>query len=87
MDAVSIAEASHNKGQSSASGAPKAISSNTKTSGVSNLVGAANNSLTGKNPFAILKASAMPTQNPVYPNNFTNLPKANPPFLAPVEAI
>ena len=67
-------------------GGPKALSSSTKTSGTSNLVGSggSGSSLTGKNPFAILKASAMPTHNPVYPNNFTNLPKATPPFLEPL---
>lgn len=41
--------------------------------------------MTGKNPFAILKASAMSTQTAVYPNNFTNLPKCTPPFLPPLE--
>jgi len=43
-------------------------------------------SLTGKNPFAILKASAI--ANPataVFPNNFANLPKVSPPFLNPLE--
>jgi len=39
--------------------ASKALSSSTKTSGNSNLVGASGSSLTGKNPFAILKASAI----------------------------
>lgn len=50
------------------------ISNSTKTSGTTNLV--AGNSMTGKNPFAILKASAIasPT-SAVFPNNFTNLPK------------
>ena len=39
-------------------------------------------SLTGKNPFAILKASAIAsTSSAVFPNNFTNLPKVSPPFL------
>jgi len=42
--------------------------------------------LTGKNPFAILKASAMTTQTAVYPNNFTNLPKCTPPFLPPLSS-
>lgn len=38
----------------------KGISSNTKTSGNSNLVsGGSGSNLTGKNPFAILKASAI----------------------------
>ena len=42
--------------------------------------------MTGKNPFAILKASAIasPT-SAVFPNNFTNLPKVFPPFLPPLE--
>ena len=63
----------------------KGISSSTKTSGSSNLVGGGN-SLTGKNPFAILKASAIAsTNNTKFPNNFTNLPKATPPFLDPLE--
>jgi len=39
-------------------------------------------SLTGKNPFSILKASAIASmQSAVFPNNFTNLPKVSPPFL------
>ena len=43
-------------------------------------------SLTGKNPFAILKASAIAsTSTAVFPNNFTNLPKVSPPFLDPLE--
>lgn len=42
-------------------------------------------SLTGKNPFAILKASAIAsTQSAVFPNHFVNLPKATPPFLQPM---
>ena len=42
--------------------------------------------MTGKNPFAILKASAIasPT-SATFPNNFTNLPKVYPPFLPPLE--
>jgi hypothetical protein len=44
------------------------------------------NSLTGKNPFVILKASAIAsTCTAKFPNNFTNLPKVSPPFLAPLE--
>ena len=40
--------------------------------------------LTGKNPFAILKASAIASvSNATFPNNFTNLPKVVPPFLEP----
>lgn len=39
-------------------------------------------SMTGKNPFAILKASAIADPATcVFPNNFTNLPKVSPPFL------
>lgn len=42
--------------------------------------------LTGKNPFAILKASAIAsTTQATFPNNFTNLPKVYPPFLDPIE--
>ena len=44
-------------------------------------------SLTGKNPFAILKASAIAsTSSAVFPNNFTNLPKVSPPFLDALES-
>jgi hypothetical protein len=44
-------------------------------------------SLTGKNPFAILKASAIASVSPAaFPNNFTNLPKAFPPFLPRIQA-
>lgn len=44
------------------------------------------NSITGKNPFAILKASAIAsTSTAKFPNNFQNLPKATPPFLPPLE--
>lgn len=43
-------------------------------------------SMTGKNPFAILKASAIADPATcVFPNNFTNLPKVSPPFLEPQE--
>lgn len=43
--------------------------------------------LTGKNPFAILKASAIAsTQSAVFPNHFQNLPKATPPFLLPQQS-
>ena len=42
--------------------------------------------LTGKNPFAILKASAIASCQPAsFPNNFQNLPKASPPFLGAIE--
>lgn len=43
-------------------------------------------SLTGKNPFAILKASTIANlKQATFPNNFTNLPKATPPFLGPMQ--
>jgi len=43
-------------------------------------------SLTGKNPFAILKASAIASNTAAtFPNNFSNLPKVFPPFLEPIE--
>ena len=61
---------------------------NDKTSaGASKIVGnQGQTSLTGKNPFAILKASAIAsTSQAVFPNNFTNLPKVSPPFLDPLE--
>ena len=49
-------------------------------------MGGASSSLTGKNPFAILKASAIAsTQIAQFPNNFQNLPKATPPFLPALE--
>lgn len=63
------------------------IKDSDKSSGTNNLVGTGSGSttLTGKNPFAILKASAIAaTQKAVFPNNFTNLPKAIPPFLPPL---
>ena len=42
--------------------------------------------MTGKNPFAILKASAIAsTTTAKFPNNFTNLPKVSPPFLPALE--
>lgn len=42
--------------------------------------------MTGKNPFAILKASAIASNTSAqFPNNFTNLPKVYPPFLGPIE--
>ena len=59
-----------------------------KTSaGASKIVGnQGQTSLTGKNPFASLKASAIAsTSQAVFPNNFTNLPKVSPPFLDPLE--
>jgi len=68
--------------------ASKGISSSTKTSGTTNMVSSSGqgNSITGKNPFAILKASAIAsTSTAKFPNNFQNLPKATPPFLPPLE--
>ena len=68
--------------------AKKMIKDSDKSSGTNNLVGGGSGSttLTGKNPFAILKASAIAaTQKAVFPNNFTNLPKVSPPFLPPLE--
>ena len=41
--------------------------------------------MTGKNPFAIFKASAIASPaTAVFPNNFANLPKVSPPFLNPL---
>ena len=40
----------------------------------------------GRNPFAVLKASTVATNNkPVFPNSFTNLPNVSPPFLPPLD--
>lgn len=67
--------------------AKKMIKDSDKSSGTNNLIGSGGGSttLTGKNPFAILKASAIAaSQKAVFPNNFTNLPKATPPFLPPL---
>lgn len=48
--------------------------------------GGSSSSMTGKNPFAILKASAIADPATcVFPNNFANLPKVSPPFLQPIE--
>jgi len=59
------------------------IKDSDKSSGTNNLVGTGQGTtLTGKNPFAVLKASAIAaSQQAVFPNNFTNLPKVSPPFL------
>lgn len=68
--------------------AKKMIKDSDKSSGTNNLIGTGTGSttLTGKNPFAILKASAIAaSQKAVFPNNFTNLPKATPPFLPPLD--
>lgn len=77
------------KKQNTASGmAKKMIKDSDKSSGTNNLIGTGTGSttLTGKNPFAILKASAIAaSQKAVFPNNFTNLPKATPPFLPPLD--
>ena len=70
-DAVKSAGSLNEK---TSSGATKALGNQGQTS------------LTGKNPFAILKASAIAsTSSAVFPNNFTNLPKVHPPFLDPLE--
>ena len=64
------------------------IKDSDKSSGTNNLVGTGgnNSTLTGKNPSAILKASAIAASQPAqFPNNFQNLPKVAPPFLAPLE--
>lgn len=63
-DALNIAPVETKPAPSGKAGtlASKALSSSTKTSGTSNLVGTSpsgGSSLTGKNPFAILKASAI----------------------------
>ena len=68
--------------------AKRMIKDSDKSSGTNNLVGtgSGNSTLTGKNPFAILKASAIAaTQTAVFPNNFTNLPRVHAPFLPPLE--
>ena len=68
--------------------AKRMIKDTDKSSGTNNLVGGggSNSTLTGKNPFAILKASAIAAnQQAVFPNNFTNLPKVSPPFLPALE--
>lgn len=55
-----------------------------KSSGTNNLIGIGKGAttLTGNNPFAVLKASAIAaSQKAVFPNNFTNLPRVTPPFL------
>lgn len=72
---------------SSANPSTKGISSSTKTSGTTNMVSSSSgNSITGKNPFAILKASAIAsTSTAKFPNNFQNLPKVTPPFLPALE--
>ena len=62
------------------------IKDSDKSSGTNNLIGTGSGStLTGKNPFAVLKASAIAaSQSAVFPNNFQNLPKVYPPFLNPL---
>ena len=76
------------RGGSKGAMANRMIKDSDKSSGTNNLVGsgAGNSTLTGKNPFAILKASAIAaSQKAIFPNNFTNLPKVSPPFLPPLE--
>ena len=84
----STGEKDKSKSTGQASGmAKKMIKDSDKSSGTNNLIGAGggNSTLTGKNPFAILKASAIAaSQKAVFPNNFTNLPKVHPPFLPPL---
>lgn len=84
----SSGEKDRSRAGSNASGmAKKMIKDSDKSSGTNNLIGSGSGSttLTGKNPFAILKASAIAaSQKAVFPNNFTNLPKATPPFLPPL---
>jgi hypothetical protein len=67
--------------------ARKMIKDSDKSSGTNNLIGnGKSTTLTGNNPFAVLKASAIAAkQQAVFPNNFTNLPKVSPPFLRPLE--
>jgi hypothetical protein len=61
------------KGDSTSKGASKVLGNAGKTS------------LTGKNPFTILKASALASKTAAqFPNNFANLPKVTPPFLEPL---
>ena len=61
-DAIITIDTKGKSGPNGISGLPKGLSNNTKTSGTSSLIGGgAGNSLTGKNPFAILKASAVST--------------------------
>jgi hypothetical protein len=79
---------SKKKDSNKTAGAAKRIIKDTdKSSGTNNLVGnGGGNTLTGKNPFAILKASAIASPaNAVFPNNFQNLPKVTPPFLDPLD--
>lgn len=63
------------------------IKDSDKSSGTNNLIGTGTTTLTGNNPYAVLKASSIAaTQKSVFPNNFTNLPRVSPPFLPPLEA-
>lgn len=77
------------KAQGSSNGsamAKRMIKDTDKSSGTNNLIGTGGGTLTGKNPFAVLKASSIAAnQKAVFPNNFTNLPKVRPPFLDPLE--
>jgi hypothetical protein len=63
------------------------IKATDKGSGTNNLIGTGKGTtLTGNNPFAVLKASAIAaSQQAVFPNNFTNLPRVHPPFLNALE--
>jgi len=83
----SSGEKDRKQGNNASGMAKKMIKDSDKSSGTNNLIGSGSGSttLTGKNPFAILKASAIAaSQKAVFPNNFTNLPKATPPFLPPL---
>ena len=83
QDAEQILDASHSQMSSDSKTSTVSGKSTQKAKATSNFM--PGNSITGKNPFAILKASGIP-HNPVYPNFFTNLPKATPPFLPPVDS-
>lgn len=64
----------------------KMIKDSDKSSGTNNLIGTGQGTtLTGKNPYAVLKPSSIAaSQKAMFPNNFTNLPKVTPPFLNPL---
>lgn len=76
-------------GQGAKSAGSLTGSSEKTSSGASKILSGGNQgqtSLTGKNPFTILKASAIASsQSAIFPNNFSNLPKVMPPFLNPLD--
>lgn len=84
---ASNGKTSNNQTQTNNPMAKKMIKDSDKSSGTNNLIGnGKSTTLTGNNPFAVLKASAIAAnQQAVFPNNFTNLPKVSPPFLHPLE--